>query len=105
MAIDGNLLEISYERIISSEEITLTIDNCSLYGYVSKTEEIDGVSYTVFYKEDDPNQDVIGYEIVNGVAITKILNNVYKEYTHIAPSRSNFKVQFVDVDKEGSGRN
>ena len=105
MAINGNLLEISYERIISSEEITLTIDNCSLYGYVSKTEEIDGVTYTVFYKEDDPNQDVIGYEIVNGVAVTKILNNVYKEYTHIAPSCSNFKINFADVDKEGSGRN
>ena len=28
-----NLLEISYERFIGSEEITLTIENSSQYGY------------------------------------------------------------------------
>lgn len=105
MATNGNLLEISYERIILSEEITLTVDNCALYGYAPKVEEIDGVSYTLFYKKDDPSQNVVSYEIINGVAITKILDNTYQEYSHIAPPCSNFKVHFADVDKEGSGRN
>lgn len=105
MASNGNLLEIFYNRIISSEEVILTIDNCDLYGYVATTEKINEVDNTVFYKKDDPNQTIVSYEIVNGIAVTKILNNVYKEYRHIAPSCSNFKVHFADVDKEGSGRN
>ena len=105
MAQQGDLLKILYNRIVATEEITLTVDNCGLYGYVATTMQIDGVEQTVYYKQDDIEKNIISYEIVNGVAITKILNNVYQEYSHIAPSCSSFKVHMADVDKEGSGRN
>ena len=105
----GNLLEIYYDRIASSEEVILTEENCEYYGYNSTTAkiEVDGVEkeYTVFYKQGNSESEYEIPTIKDGVATTTIIYNTYQRYTHIAPACSKFKVDFADVDKEGSGRN
>lgn len=102
---EGNLLEIYYDRVISSQLVTLYESNCQDYGYVATKKTIDGVEYTVFYKQGTSEEEYIKPEIANGIAITQITHNITKRYTHIAPSCSKYKIDFADVDKEGSGRN
>lgn len=99
----GNLLEIYYDRIESTEEIILTPENCLSYGYLSTTKEIEGVSYTVYYKEGDSEENFIQPNLSTG--LTTISYNTYKTYRHIAPACSSFRISYADVDKEGSGRN
>lgn len=96
-----NLLEISYERIIGSEEITLTIENCSQYGYKYTIINIEGQKYTMFYTKY--NDNFVKDE--NGLPTNKITRNITKKYRHIAPPCSKYNISFADVDKEGSGRN
>lgn len=108
MAQDKTLMTITYERIATSEEVTLTIDNCANYGYSYKTITDEGTQQQIiaFYKSDDKDQTIESYdEIVNGVAKTIIIYNTYQKYTHIAPPCSTYKISYADVDKEGSGRN
>lgn len=105
MGNQGNLLEISYDRVKSSDEVILSEENCSFYGYVAIEKEVYGKTYILFYKEDDPNKKTLDYELKNDEAITKITHKEYNTYIHIAPPCSSFQIQFADVDKEGSGRN
>ena len=105
MAANGNLLQISYDRVISTDTVVLTTTNCQEYGYVSTTTIENGVTYTAFYKADDTSREILTYNIEDGVAITEVEIENKQTYTHIAPACSNFKISFADVDKEGSGRN
>lgn len=98
-----NLLEISYQRVIGSEPVTLTTGNCSDYGYNYTTKTIDGVQYTVFYEKDKDNDNFIVGE--DGLPTNKITNYLYQDYRHIAPPCSKYQISYADVDKEGSGRN
>ena len=98
----GNLLEIYYDRVIHTEEITLTIENCEQYGYIATTKEIDGVTKTVFYEKTMTEDDYL-FPDENGDTI--IDYNTYQRYKHIAPPCSSYEPSFADVDKEGSGRN
>lgn len=98
-----NLLVITYQRVISSEEVVLTSQNCKNYGYEETTIEINGVKYQAFKKEN--SDEVIEPTIVDGKATTTILNEKFKEYRHVAPPCSKYNISYADVDKEGSGRN
>ena len=98
----GNLLEIYYDRVVNTEEITLTIENCEEYGYYSTTKKINDVDTIVFYEQGLTEDD---YLIPNEEGLTIIEHNTYQRYTHIAPPCSEYQVSFADVDKEGSGRN
>ena len=104
---NGNLLEISYDRVTSTIEVELTESNCENYGYVSRNvENEDGTSFIAFYKNGDNEENYIIPEFdENGNAITKILHSYYATHTHIAPPCSQYDFSFADVDKEGSGRN
>lgn len=95
----GNLLEISYERVIGKVE--LTISNCRDYDYEYATKVIDGKQYTIFYPRATSQDNYIKDE--DGLPTNKI--DEYKTYQHIAPPCSSFKISYADVDKEGSGRN
>ena len=103
--VEENILEISYERVIDSKQVTLTIENCNQYGYVATEQEIGGKIYTVFYKEGNTEKDYEIPEIKDDVAITIITYEIKKTYTHIAPPCSKYQPSYADVDKEGSGRN
>ena len=102
---DYNLLEISYERITEVQEITLTKDNCSDYGYnySSVDVEISGTKYTLFYKKGESSENYI--KDINGLPTNKIEFEKTETFTHIAPPPSKYEYSFADVDKEGSGRN
>lgn len=105
--VQGNLLEIYYDRIIDTEEIVLTSANCEQYGYLPTKLTLDGVEYVVFYKQGTKETDIIEY-IYNSedkTCVTIIFNNSYERHTHIAPPCSKYEYQYADVDKEGSGRN
>lgn len=99
----AELLKIYYDRVISSEEVTLTTSNCSQYGY-STTTHVDSALGTinVYYLTNDSPDNYVPYD-ENGV--TTILYETRQRYTHIAPPCSNYNQSFADVDKEGSGRN
>lgn len=99
----GNLLEIYYDRVIDTKKIELTKENCDEYDYYFSEKEIDGVSYTIFYKKDDKEENYIKDE--NGLPSNKIEIEITKKYSHIAPPCSKYQYSFADVDKDGSGRN
>lgn len=104
---EGQLLTIYYDRVISSEEIELTPENCNQYGYLSTTKKINDIEYVVYYKQDESPENYI-MPIIDestGLATTTILYEQTKRYTHIAPACSSFDINYADVDKEGSGRN
>lgn len=103
--VDGNLLEIYYDRIATSTEVVLTEENCEEYGYLSTKATINKVEYTVFYKQGNEESEYEIPVIEDGVATTTIIYHTYQRYSHVAPACSSFKVSFADVDKEGSGRN
>lgn len=98
----GNLLEIYYDRIINTEQITLTIENCEQYGYEYTTVTLEDVETTVFYEKGKTKDD---YIIPNEEGLTIIDYHTYQRHTHIAPPCSTYEPSFADVDKEGSGRN
>lgn len=101
----GNILSINYDRVIRVEEIELTTSNAGYYDYEYTTATIDGVEYTVFYKYGDNPENYIKPEIIDGVAKTFIQIETKKSYSYTAPACSKFKINYADVDKEGSGRN
>lgn len=98
-----NLLKISYKRVVSTEEVVLTLENCESYGYTATSIEIDGQTWIAFINKE--TNETIRPNIENGVATTKVLYEKKKEYTHIAPPCSKYNISYADVDKEGSGRN
>ena len=98
----GNLLEIYYDRIINTEQIELTQENCKNYGYESGYIKIDDVDTLVFYKDTETIND---YVTPNKEGKTIIDYHTYQRHTHIAPPCSKYEPSFADVDKEGSGRN
>ena len=102
----GNILSIWYKRPSQLErEVTLTPDNCQDYGYLTGTISINGENIIVYYNENDTIENYIPYEIINGVATTKILGRKIKIYEHNVPKCSKFDFNYADVDAEGSGRN
>lgn len=102
---EQTLMTISYKRVKSSEEVTLTQENCQKYGYGYRTKNINGQSVIVFYDLEDSENDLEYQEIVDGVAKTVIVYNDYQEYSHIAPACTSYQFSYADVDKDGSGRN
>ncbi len=82
-----DLLKLSYNRIISTEEVTLTDDNYEKYGYLKDDNG--------YYKLDE-NGEKEHY--------TTIEVDVYQKYEHILPNPSTYDMTYSDVDKEGSGR-
>lgn len=102
----GQLLTIRYKRVKSSTAVQLTPENCEDYGYVATTKTIEGKEYTLYHKKDDNSNNYLPYEVdEEGNAITTIVVYEYNYYKFAAPPCSNFKINFGDVDKEGSGRN
>lgn len=83
------LLKVIYERIIGTNEITLTDNNYEEYGYLKDENG--------YYKFDVDDETKI-YDTTVSVDITK-------EYSHILPNPTSLKKTYSDVDKEGSGRN
>lgn len=103
---NGNVLKIWYERPSSLErEVILTPENCEEYGYIEKKINIDNLELTVYYYKDNEENDYESYEVVDNVAITKILGRKLIKYEHDVPDCSKFDFNYADVDKEGSGRN
>ena len=98
-----NLLEIYYDRVVSVEDVELTTNNCGDYDYSYSTKEIDGTTYTIFYKTGDSADNYIKGE--DGLPTNVIEKETTERYTHIAPPPSKYEFSFADVDKEGSGRN
>lgn len=101
--VQGNLLEVSYQRVASSEQVELTIENCRDYDYEYTTKTIDGQEYTVFYPRAESSENYLTDD--EGNPTNKVTIYTYNDYSHIAPACSNFKISYADVDKEGSGRN
>lgn len=84
-----DLLKISYERVIRTEEIELTDENYSAYGYAK-----DYSGYYLYDSERDENVYYTTHEL-----------EIKETYTHILPNPSKFSDTYSDVDKEGTGRN
>lgn len=101
----GDLIKLYYDRTSSTTETTLTPENCEELGYVQTTTTVDGTEYTVYYDVNDETKTPLLYEIVDGVAVTKVLVHNKTRYQHVAPPCSKFAISFADVDKSGSGRN
>ena len=98
-----NLLEIYYDRVISTREVILTPENCRNYGYYHTTLNINENEYDIYYKIGDNYTDYI--RGADGLPTNKITIETTQKYTHIAPPPSKYEFAFADVDKEGSGRN
>lgn len=103
--VETTILKIKYKRVATSQEITLTQENCTTYGYVATTVEVEGATYTVYYQEGNSPKDIEPFEIENNVATTKITYYTYNTYEHISPSNTKYTISYADTDKEGSGRN
>ena len=84
-----DLLKISYERIVGTQEIELNDSNYQEYGYAK-----DDSGYYKYDSEQEENVYFTTHEI-----------DILKTYTHILPNPSKFDDTYSDVDKEGSGRN
>ena len=84
-----DLLKISYERIVGTQEIELNDSNYQEYGYAKDDSE--------YYKYDSEQEE--------NVYFTTHEIDILKTYTHILPNPSKFDDTYADVDKEGSGRN
>lgn len=84
-----DLLKISYERIVGTQEIELNDSNYQEYGYAK-----DDTGYYKYDSEQEENVYFTTHEI-----------DILKTYTHILPNPSKFDDTYADVDKEGSGRN
>ena len=84
-----DLLKISYERIVGTQEIELNDSNYQEYGYAN-----DDTGYYKYDSEQEENVYFTTHEI-----------DILKTYTHILPNPSKFDDTYADVDKEGSGRN
>lgn len=84
-----DLLKISYERIVGTQEIELNDSNYQEYGYAK-----DDSGYYKYDSEQEENVYFTTHEI-----------DILKTYTHILPNPSKFDDTYADVDKEGSGRN
>ena len=84
-----DLLKISYERIVDTQEIELNDSNYQEYGYAK-----DDSGYYKYDSEQEENVYFTTHEI-----------DILKTYTHILPNPSKFDDTYADVDKEGSGRN
>lgn len=87
------LLEVYYERIVETKEITLNDDNYSQYGFQREQDEEGNVSYFTY----DTDGETKIYSTIAEVNITK-------KFSHQLPTPSSFSVTYADVDKEGSGR-
>ena len=84
-----DLLKISYDRIVGTQEIELNDSNYQEYGYAK-----DDNGYYKYDSEQEENVYFTTHEI-----------DILKTYTHILPNPSKFDDTYADVDKEGSGRN
>ena len=84
-----DLLKISYERIVGTQEIELNDSNYQEYGYAK-----DDNGYYKYDSEQEENVYFTTHEI-----------DILETYTHILPNPSKFDDTYADVDKEGSGRN
>lgn len=84
-----DLLKISYERIVGTQEIELNDSNYQEYGYAK-----DDTGYYKYDSEQEQNIYFTTHEI-----------DILRTYTHILPNPSKFDDTYADVDKEGSGRN
>lgn len=84
-----DLLKISYERIVGTQEIELNDSNYQEYGYAK-----DDSGYYKYDSEQEENVYFTTHEI-----------DILETYTHILPNPSKFDDTYADVDKEGSGRN
>ena len=84
-----DLLKISYERIVGTQEIELNDSTSQEYGYAK-----DDNGYYQYDSEQEENVYFTTHEI-----------DILKTYTHILPNPSKFDDTYADVDKEGSGRN
>lgn len=84
-----DLLKISYERIVGTQEIELNDSNYQEYGYAK-----DDSGYYKYDSEQEENVYFTTHEI-----------DRLETYTHILPNPSKFDDTYADVDKEGSGRN
>ena len=84
-----DLLKISYERIVGTQEIELNDSNYQEYGYAK-----DDSGYYKYDSEQEENVYFTTHEI-----------DITETYTHILPNPSKFDDTYADVDKEGSGRN
>ena len=84
-----DLLKISYERIVGTQEIELNDSNYQEYGYAK-----DDNGYYKYDSEQAQNIYFTTHEI-----------DILETYTHILPNPSKFDDTYADVDKEGSGRN
>ena len=84
-----DLLKISYERIVGTQEIELNDSNYQEYGYAK-----DDTGYYKYDSEQEENVYFTTHEI-----------DILETYTHILPNPSKFDDTYADVDKDGSGRN
>lgn len=84
-----DLLKISYERIVGTQEIELNDSNYQEYGYAK-----DDSGYYKYDSEQEENVYFTTHEI-----------DILETYTHKLPNPSKFDDTYADVDKEGSGRN
>lgn len=84
-----DLLKLSYERVVDSQEIELTDGNYASYDYL----------------KDEKGYYKIDIDTESKVYFTKHNIDITQEFTHILPNPSKFSIIYSDVDKEGSGRN
>ena len=83
------LLKISYDRIIDTQEIALNDSNYTQYGYL----------------KDDKGYYIYDNDLEQNIYFTHHDVDIKQTYTHILPNPSKFTPTYSDVDKEGSGRN
>ena len=107
---ENQLLKIYYYRVYKVEEIELTKENCSSYGFSWTT--IKDIIYgtnqdvVVFYPNEGSSENYLVYtQKDDGTFVTIHINELKNRYEHISPPCSSFSFSFADVDKEGSGRN
>ena len=96
MAID--LLVISYERVIDTQEVQLNDDNYEQYGYLKEANgHVIGEKTYYYYLINNETNEREYYE--------KHEVEFKKSFTHKLPNPTSFSKTYSDVDRSGSGRN
>lgn len=100
-------LKITYDRIVSTEIVTLDDDNYEELGYLKDDDYY-------YYLDEDDNEIIVTtavyYYLINSDTeeeeiIIQTEKNEYESYEHKLPPPSSFNLQIADVDATGSGRN